>query len=798
MAPILTDAPERPRVSRSRYRRWTWRRQLAATGLRLGVVALLAGVAWGGWYLANKGFGRQWRLTVVEELRKRGVESSVHRLTLDPFRGLIAQDVRIFDSNDRDNVLAVISEVSLDINYAALLHHQPFLNALDVRGANVTFSNSSADRNAPKARLKHFRAHVYFPPEQIFISQAEGIFCGIRISATGQLIKRADFQPAARMSEEEWRQRMGLLQRVAMELGKFNLAGGAPSLQVKFSGDIAHIDLAQIEGQFRAERVQRGGYEFKTIAASAEWRDRQLTLTECDWADQHGDFAARASWNAATNSAELQAHSSADVKQFFEAFGFGNFLEDTTFSTPPVIELSASANFSGARPRVTVIGRGGATGFTYKTVPVASLTGDFSWDGERTMLRDVRVRHETGEVLADLFDAPQDFRLNVQSTINPAAIAPIASADLRRFLGEWEWPRTPAVHMQIRGPSRNPETWSGEGSVALQRTRFRGVWMNNANAEVRFGDGALTFNHLKVTRDEGIGTGAFTYDFKKHEVRVDNVVTTLRPAEAIYWVEPKLHNAVLPYKFRNPPHLTVNGVVQFQGGRYSRLEIGVDAPTGMDYVFLGKTLPFEKVHGQLLFTEDRLQLSDVEAALFDGTARGTADISLAKDDRHYTASLAVDGIDFPRLTDLYFKYETARGRLSGTYDFQGIGGNARTMRGNGKIKVANGNVFAIPVFGPLSGLVSGIFPGAGYSVATQANAGFTIRDGVIHSDNFKVSGKLFGMLGHGDIHFLDNKLDFDIRISASGPGLVLTPMYKLFEYKGEGSLSKPNWHAKNF
>jgi len=27
---------------------------------------------------------------------------------------------------------------------------------------------------------------------------------------------------------------------------------------------------------------------------------------------------------------------------------------------------------------------------------------------------------------------------------------------------------------------------------------------------------------------------------------------------------------------------------------------------------------------------------------------------------------------------------------------------------------------------------------------------------------------------------------------------LLTPVYSLFEYKGEGSLSKPNWHPKNF
>jgi hypothetical protein len=26
----------------------------------------------------------------------------------------------------------------------------------------------------------------------------------------------------------------------------------------------------------------------------------------------------------------------------------------------------------------------------------------------------------------------------------------------------------------------------------------------------------------------------------------------------------------------------------------------------------------------------------------------------------------------------------------------------------------------------------------------------------------------------------------------------LTPVYKLFEYKGEGSLKNPNWHPKAF
>ena len=120
------------------------------------------------------------------------------------------------------------------------------------------------------------------------------------------------------------------------------------------------------------------------------------------------------------------------------------------------------------------------------------------------------------------------------------------------------------------------------------------------------------------------------------------------------------------------------------------------------------------------------------------------------------------------------------------------------MRGTGKVEVTNGNVFAIPIFGPLSGMLNSVFPAAVTASRARRRASFTIKDGVIHTDDFEVAGKLFSMLGHGDIHFLDDKLDFDMRIDAHGPGVLLTPMYKLFEYIGEGSLKKPNWHPKRF
>ena len=219
----------------------------------------------GSWYLAKRGFGRQWRYRVVEELRKHGVEASVRRLTLDPFRGLVAQDVRIFDYHHREKTLARISEIALDINYAALLHRQPFLNALDIRNAQLALPLKSPEGKPMKAQVTNIHAHVYFPPEQIYLSQAEGIFCGIRISATGQLIKREGYQPSAGISAEEWQSRVALFQRLVAELERFTYPGAAPRLQLKFTGDLAQLEDARVDLTLRADRIQSRGYEVKAF-----------------------------------------------------------------------------------------------------------------------------------------------------------------------------------------------------------------------------------------------------------------------------------------------------------------------------------------------------------------------------------------------------------------------------------------------------------------------------------------------------------------------------------------------------
>src|SRR5262249_8434713 len=304
--PQVHYSAQRPRLRRAR--------RVLAIAVRLTILGAFLAIFGGGYYLGRRGFGREWRYRVVEELHKRGVEAQIERLTLDPFRGLIAKNVRIFDYRNRENTLALISEVSLDINYAALIHHEPFLNALDVRDAEITFPIKTAEGKASRAQLTNLSAHIYFPPEQIYVSQAEGIFCGIRVSATGQLIKRADYQPSPSLSEDEREKRLRIARRIVTELQRFSFPKGPPSLQVKFSGDLAQLEDAHAEATLQGVSLKRKNYEARNLIVAAEWGDQTLTLSQCEWNDRLGGFVATANWSRRTDTGKFQARSSLDLK----------------------------------------------------------------------------------------------------------------------------------------------------------------------------------------------------------------------------------------------------------------------------------------------------------------------------------------------------------------------------------------------------------------------------------------------------------------------------------------------------
>lgn len=779
---------------------WFWR--LTA----LAVALLLAAAGWAGWYVYYRGFTRKWRDQLTAELRSRGFDFTARRLTLNPFEGLVAEDAHLYLLDERRTPLVFMSRAAVDINYLHLILRQPFLNSLDVRGARLAVPVDFAQPQGPKFRLHKFQAKLSFQPGEIRLTQAEGECYGIRLSVSGTLWHPENLArsgPAA--SQEALARRAQIARAIIDELQKIRFERNQPRVDIRFNADLAHPETIRASAAVTGEALTRGAARLERVRARVDYEAGAFHLREAELTDARGSLTGEGDFNPAGGDLRFQVDSTADLLALAQDFvPLPAALAEFDPVNPPHLQLSGRIHLPDGAPEQNsgqLTGRLDLGPFAFRGIAFSKAETEFSWQDGAWYLRGLHLARpgDREQLSADVLSQPGQVRVKLNATMDPSPFAALLPARGQAALGEWKFTDPPQLELTASGASfAAPGALKIEGRLSLGRTRFRGVGMNRFRSEFSFADQALTYRRLTLERDEGSATGdTFVYDFAKHEVRLQNIRATLDPAQVSVWMDPDVVKALAPYRFRKTPTTISNGVVQFDGGRNSRLTVDFNAPAGMDYTFVRKPLSFKPIAGQVVFTDDRLKLNGIKAGIFDGTAEGNLDLSLVKGEPDYTATIEVQDLDFTRLTKLYFNYDDSAGRLAGSYRFSGRGDDPQAMRGAGTLKVDQGNVFAIPFLGPLSSAVSAVAPGLGFDIAKEGNLDFLTNNGKIYTGNLRVQGLGFSMFGGGWLGYVDDTMNFHVRINARGlPGAVLYPVSKLLEYESHGPPSKPVWKPR--
>ncbi len=804
-------------------------------GVRLALVALLLGtLLWAGWYVYNRGFTRKWREQLAAELRRRGFDFTASRLTLNPFEGLVAEDADLYLLDEHHTHLAEINRVAVDIDVRRLIQGQPFLNSLDLRDTRLTLPVDVADPEGPLLKVRHLNAKVSFLPGEVRVTQAQGDFYGLQVSASGSLLHPESFSPSGTPAGPDERARRRQWARaITGEIEKVRADHAPPSLEIRFQGDLAQPADLRASAQLQGAGLQRGAYRLERLLLKLDYAAGAFHLRQGELADRRGALALMGDFTPGNGEVRFQVQSGGinppgvtplssprpglDLPALVHEFVDPALLRDWTLRDTPRLQLDGrlrlgpppavadTAHPLPAAPALQLTGRLALGRFTYhlanpdRAFDFDRAETDFSWNGDRWYLRDLRLARPGGngqqQVAADVLSEPGQARVRLTSTVDPMGFVSLLPARGREAAARLEFRDPPRVDLVATGRSLSDlASLKVEGQFSLGRTRYRGVGLNKLHGDFALANGLLSARKVTLERDEGVGTAdAIVYSFEKHEVRLDNVHTSLDPGQAGVWLDPDVYHAIQPFRFRKPPALSIHGNVQFDGGRNSRLVTDISAPGGMDYVFLKKNLPFQSIAGQVVFTEERLWLNEVHGEIFGGEAKGALNLALGRV-KDYVASLDVKNLDFVRLTKLYFNYDTSKGLLSGSYRFTGTSDDARTLHGAGALNVERGNVFAIPFMGPLSTILGKVMPGLGYDEAHEASADFLTDGGKIYTGKLNVKGVGFSLLGGGWLGYLDNTMNFHVRMNTRGlPGAVLLPVSKLFEYRSEGPLDKPVW-----
>lgn len=139
---------------------------------RLLWLAILCGIVWAGVFLSSAAFGRQWRTFVIDRMAERGVYLQFARLTVDPFRGLVARDVEVFNDEHRKQLVAAVDRVILDFDLGRLLRGDVSVEAMDLAETNLSLPVDPDQPELTVVNVRDVSARIYLIDNRLEIGRA--------------------------------------------------------------------------------------------------------------------------------------------------------------------------------------------------------------------------------------------------------------------------------------------------------------------------------------------------------------------------------------------------------------------------------------------------------------------------------------------------------------------------------------------------------------------------------------------------------------------------------------------------
>ena len=257
-----------------------------------------------------------------------------------------------------------------------------------------------------------------------------------------------------------------------------------------------------------------------------------------------------------------------------------------------------------------------------------------------------------------------------------------------------------------------------------------------------------------------------------------------------------------------------NGKIRFDGsGRLmgGPMTVKGEATTGGNYqatvtldpfrwMAFGEELVFQGATAKLDSQADQVTY-DVMARLMGGQFAAKGRVDLSAQTTPYEGEIQVNGLSFAEFARTYTPGYETEGDLTGHFRFSGELDDWKKLRGEGVGIIVNGNLYAIPILGPLTPLLGGFLPSPikGYNVAKEANCTFRVENGFVFTEDLEALTSAFRLVAKGNADFIENRVEFDAQARMRGlPGLVLRPVSELLEYQARGTIGEPDWKPRLF
>jgi hypothetical protein len=790
------------------------------------------GAVWAAVYARKEGFSESWRNAIEREFESRGYHVDIGKLTLGAFRGLVAEEVRFFQDATREQEIAFIDDVFLDVDLSRILDKQVSINTLDVQEASVSLPLDPARANAKRLRVTGLSGRIVITESVIEIVKAEAQMDGIDISVKGSLVR----PPLDEAEEDKVRDkaadeaalahRRRQLLKFLRELETYELTGGRPTVEIEFRGDLDELETMTARARITTPSFNKQGQTYRveglTAAVRFDGRENRAEIEELKVIDEKGVFDLTGQWTQAGNRLDFNLNSTADVAGLAGLFWADKKLGEIVFFNPPTIEASGHLALDAIRKGAKgfpgeVMGEIRSERFVTRGTVFSGVNFGFSSAGERFYLRNLRLDHKTGVAFLNLKYEPgkgsETVQYQTEIKLDPLVFRPFFDERGRKFIDAWNFSETSSIYIAAVGQGENWSfsSWKNRGVIDLRQFRLNGVDFLELETDYESDGETQWFRNASLVREEGKIVAELAENHRRERSwEVKGVVSTVDPAEGAKAFNPKLAKALGKYRHSSPPTIRIAGRLDGRrneevGDEPRRNELTISFAGGGDaqYDFLGKTLTLSDPVGELKVEGSRVHLTSLAGSIFGGRVELDYDVKNVRDpNAPFAMKAAIRDVPLERVTKHYDGGGDITGAVDADFEITGNAGQIATFNGGGSASISDGFLFAIPVLGPLTKLLSvgnGNGNGNGGNIAKEASANFRLEDGVIVTRDIEALTKTFRVKAAGNVSLVDQAVDLEAIVNTRGElsSTVLTPVSELLTYSCTGTVREPVWKPKH-
>ncbi len=740
-------------------------------------------------YVSSDTFGKSWRTYLIQELAQRGLHLEFSRLILNPLGGIIAQDVQVFADADRKQVLVAMDRLNLDFDLGQLLEQKFVLEALELSHTNVTLPIDPESDEPTVIEIEDLSARAFLSDGRLELQEAEGTLSGIVLNLSGELLLPAKTGETNQLAEpkqtpmqrvEGLRAHQVRIRRGLDWLRRFQFAQ-APQIHLELHGSLDRLTEMTAHLFFEANGLSYEGYSCEELRADLDYNAGFVDLSRFHLKDRLGELNANATWMMGAEDLRFHLTSSADLPGLAEAFLNSDNLREIVFYEPPNLALEGvwhiGGPFSSHRRPVKVTGHLECGRFSTRGTVFDGVKASIGVAPEGVYIRDLVLRHETGTLAAQtMVHETNGCRYQIVVRMDPNAFVPFAKMQkTREIIQRFQFSPESSIHFELNGvgPEPDPQKCLNTGRGDLRHFRYRGVELDELQADVEFQGPIQHYRNLKIKRPEGRGEAihVHVHDDEKW-VQLEGVKSNLDPVAIVGVFAPKTADIISRYRLPNTTSVEVDGTVFYRVADKNDLRVKFHHATGTGrYVLFGDDYLITSPKGDLTFKGPKMSY-EVSGLVHGGPmlAKGTVDLRPESEDfdvilkaakfpykafgkqlpfenlladvrdvgngtkfqitsnllgggfelkglvggagrsQEFSGNMDVKSVSLPRFAQIYSKNNDTEGDMTGHFKFTGRLNDWPALKGGGALTILNGNLYAVPIVGVLAPVLGTVLP----------------------------------------------------------------------------------------